>query len=93
MATKILGNYKNNDIELCRTASKKAGDQMAQLLLNAGIPFTRNCNEPSKIRRLLGDKTPRLWIFAVHPRRYSQARKLIDKLDSMYKKRLMFSNY
>ena len=39
---KKLGNFTGNDIELCRTTNRKAGNQTIQALVDAHIPFTRN---------------------------------------------------
>ena len=43
MAAKILGKFKGNDVELCRTTNSKAGNQTVQALMDASIPFTKNC--------------------------------------------------
>ena len=50
MAAMKLGNFTGNDIELCWTTNSKAGNQIVQALLNASIPFTKNC---VKILRML----------------------------------------
>ena len=37
-----LGNYKDNDVELCRTTNARVGNQTAEVLLEQHIPFTKN---------------------------------------------------
>jgi len=40
--TKKLGNYKDNDVELCRTTNQRVSSRTAEALLEEQIPFTRN---------------------------------------------------
>ena len=40
--TMKLGNYKDNDVELCRTTNARVGNQAAEVLLEQHIPFTKN---------------------------------------------------
>ena len=37
-----LGNYKGNDVELCRTTNGRVSDKTIGLLMEACIPFTKN---------------------------------------------------
>ena len=43
---RILGNYKDNDVELCRTTNRNAGKESAEAPMEARIPFTRNGKIP-----------------------------------------------
>ena len=40
--TMKLGNYKDNDVELCRTTNDRVSRQTAEALLEEHIPFTKN---------------------------------------------------
>ena len=87
MAAKILGKFKGNDVELCRTTNSKAGNQTVQALMDASIPFTKNC------QRIPFFKRDEVWVIRINPHRYGQARRVIDTIDLAYRRRLMLSNY
>lgn len=94
MATrKILGNFKGNDIELCRTTNDKVSNRAIQALMDASIPFTKNCIKIPFFRRERYYGAEQLWVITTNPNRYSQARRVIDTLDSNYRRRLKLSNY
>ena len=40
--TMKLGNYKDNDVELCRTTNSRVSTHTAEALLERHIPFTKN---------------------------------------------------
>lgn len=40
--TMKLGNYKDNDVELCRTTNSRVSTHTAEALLEQHIPFTKN---------------------------------------------------
>ncbi len=94
MATaKKLGNFSGNDIELCRTTHHKAGNQTVQALLNASIPFTRNSKRIPFFKREQYNGATEMMVISINPHRYGQARRVIDQIDTMYRRRLMLSNY
>ena len=93
MAAKVLGNFKGNDIELCRATNDKASNQAVQALLDAGIPFTKNCVKIPFFRREKYYGAEQMWIIRTNPHRYGQARRVINTLDSTYRRRLKLSNY
>ena len=94
MATrKILGNFKGNDIELCRTTNDKVSNRAIQALMDASIPFTKNCVRIPFFRRERYYGAEQLWVITTNPHRYSQARRVIDTLESNYRRRLKLSNY
>lgn len=94
MATiKKLGNFSGNDIELCRTTNIKAGNQTVQALINASIPFTRNSKKIPFFKREQYNGAEEITVITINPHRYSQARRVIDTIDYMYRKRLVLSNY
>lgn len=93
MAAKKLGNFSGNDIELCRTTNNNAGRQTVQALLDASIPFTNNCKKIPFFRRDRYNGAEQMWVISINPHRYGQARRVIDRIDVMYRKRLMLSNY
>ena len=93
MAAKKLGNFTGNDIELCRTTNHNAGNQTVQALMDASIPFTKNCKKIPFFKRLQYNGAEQMWVISINPHRYSQARRVIDQIDLMYRKRLMLTNY
>ena len=90
-----LGNTKdiNKDIELCYTVNERISDYTVRLLIENHIPFTKNLvNIPFFLRdRFHGAK--QLYVISTNPNLYGQARRTIDQLDPIYKRRLRLSNY
>lgn len=94
MATvKKLGNFTGNDIELCRTTNQRASSQTVQALLNARIPFTQNSMRIPFFRREKYHGAKELLVITTNPHSYGQARRVIDQIDAMYRRRLVLSNY
>lgn len=94
MATiKKLGNFKGNDVELCRTTNSRVGNQAVKALLDASIPFTKNSSRVPFFLREKYNGAEEVTVIKINPHRYSQARRTIDRLDRMYKERLVVSNY
>lgn len=93
MAAMKLGNFTGNDIELCWTTNLKAGNQIVQALLNASIPFTKNSKRIPFFKREQYNGADEILMIMVNPHRYSQARRVVDTVDYMYRKRLVLSNY
>lgn len=94
MATaKKLGNYSDNDIELCRTTNYKAGDQTIQALIEASIPFTRNLKRIPFFQRVQYNGANEMMVITINPNRYRQARRVVDQIDYIYRKRLVLTNY
>ncbi len=93
MAAKKLGKFTGNDIELCRTTNHKAGNQTVQALMDASIPFTKNCKRIPFFKRVQYNGAETMWVISINPHRYGQARRVIDQIDTIYRKRLMLSNY
>ena len=93
MAAKKLGKFTGNDIELCRTTNSKAGKQTVQALLDASIPFTNNYKRIPFFKRVQYNGAEEMWVISINPHRYGQARRVIDQIDTMYRKRLVLSNY
>ncbi len=93
MAAKKLGNFTGNDIELCRTTNNKASNQTVQALMEASIPFTKNCKRIPFFKRVQYNGAEQMWVITINPHRYGQARRVIDKIDTIYRKRLVLSNY
>ena len=94
MATiKKLGNFTGNDVELCRTTNETAGAQTVQALMDARIPFTRNSKRIPFFKRDQYNGANEIMMITVNPHRYSQARRVVDTVDYMYRKRLVLSNY
>ena len=94
MATvKKLGNFAGNDIELCRTTNRKAGNQTIQALVDAHIPFTRNSKRIPFYKREQYNGAREFTVISINPHRYGQARRVVDQMDSLYRCRLVVSNY
>ena len=94
MATaKKLGNFIGNDIELCRTTNERAGNQTVQALVDARIPFTRNSKRIPFFQREQYGGAREFTVISINPHRYGQARRVIDQIDTLYRRRLMVSNY
>ena len=90
-----LGNSKdiNKDVELCYTVNERISNYAVRLLIENHIPFTKNLiNIPFFLReRFHGAK--QLYVISTNPNHYGQARRTIDQLDPIYKRRLRLSNY
>ena len=94
MATvKKLGNFIGNDIELCRTTNEKAGNQTIQALVNAHIPFTRNSKRIPFYKREQYNGAREFTVISINPHRYGQARRVVDQMDTLYRRRLVVTNY
>ncbi|MCI7242322.1 MAG: hypothetical protein MR549_00380 [Lachnobacterium sp.] len=91
--TKKLGNYKDNDVELCRTTNARVGNQTAEVLLEQHIPFTKNSKRIPFFKREAYKGADTMWVITINPRRYGQARRVIDSMDRVYRERLVLSNY
>ena len=89
----ILGNYKGNDIELCSTTSEKIGERTVELLMENSVPFTKSRIHIPFYKRQQYSGARTVWVISTSPRRYSQARRVIDSMDVFSKQRLVVSNY
>lgn len=88
-----MGKYKGNDIELCRTTNSRVGDQTVKTLMAASIPFTRMSVRIPFFQREKYNGATEFCVISTSPRRYSQARRVLDSMDLIYKQRLLLSNY
>ena len=91
--TMKLGNYKDNDVEVCRTTNDRVSRQTAEALLEEHIPFTKNSKRVPFFKREEYKGADKVWVITINPRRYGQARRVIDRMDRVYKERLVLSNY
>lgn len=83
----------DKDIELCRTTNEHISDQAARLLMANSIPFTRNWVKIPFFQRDKYRGADQIYIITTNRNRYSQARRALDQMDSMFKRRLILSNY
>lgn len=90
---KKLGNYKGNDIELCRTTSSRVGDAAVQALLNNRIPFTRNTKYIPFFKRDKYHGASKIWVITTSPRTYGKARQAIDSMAHRYPEYMVVSNF
>lgn len=91
--TKKLGNYKDNDVELCRTTNQRVSSRTAEALLEEQIPFTRNSRRIPFFKRDAYEGADTMWVITINPHRYGQARRVIDRMDRTCRERLVLSNY
>lgn len=91
--TMKLGNYRDNDVELCRTTNGRVSTQTAEALVKEHIPFTKNSRRIPFFKREEYEGADKMWVITINPRRYGQARRVIDKMDRVYRERLVLSNY
>jgi hypothetical protein len=91
--TKKLGNYKDNDVELCRTTNSRVSSRTAEALLEEQIPFTRSSKRIPFFKREEYKGADTMWVIFINPHRYGQARRVIDGLDRTFRERLVLSNY
>ena len=91
--TMKLGNYKDNDVELCRTTNSRVSTHTAEALLEQHIPFTKNSKKIPFFKREIYQGADTLWVITINPRRYGQARRVIDGMDRAYREHLLLSNY
>lgn len=73
-----LGNYKDNDVELCRTTNSRVSTHTAEALLEQHIPFTKNSKKIPFFKREIYQGADTLWVITINPRRYGQARRVIE---------------
>ncbi len=90
-----LGNGKdiNKDIELCRTTNARISDQAAQLLMDNQIPFTKNWIRIPFFLRERFHGASQIYVISTNRNRYCQARRTIDQMDPVFKRRLVLSNF
>ena len=91
--TKKLGKYKDNDVELCRTTNNRVSNEAVQALVEDHIPFTRNKKKIPFFKREEYKGASELWVITINPRRYGQARRVLDGMEQVYRDRLVLSNY
>ena len=91
--TKKLGKYKDNDVELCRTTNNRVSNEAVQALVEEHIPFTRNKKKIPFFKREEYNGASELWVITINPRRYGQARRVLDGMEQVYRDRLVLSNY
>ena len=65
----------------------------AEALLEQHIPFTKNSKKIPFFKRETYQGADTLWVITINPRRYGQARRVIDGMDRAYRERLVLSNY
>ena len=82
-----LGNYKDNDVELCRTTNSRVSTHTAEALLEQHIPFTKNSKKIPFFKREIYQGADTLWVITI------KARRVIDGMDRAYRECLVLSNY
>ena len=67
--------------------------QTVEALHEELIPFTKNSKRTPFFKREEYKGADKVWVITINPRRYGQARRVIDRMDRVYKERLVLSNY
>lgn len=93
MKAKMLGNYKAKDIELCRTTSRNAGQQTVEALVESRIPFTKISKRIPFFQREKYHGATEVHVISINMEQYGQARRVIDHMETLYRKKLVVSNY
>jgi hypothetical protein len=57
------------------------------------IPFTKNSRRIPFFKREAYHGANTMWVISINPCRYRQARRAIDRLETVYRERLVLSNY
>ena len=63
--TMKLGNYKDNDVELCRTTNSRVSTHTAEALLEQHIPFTKNSKKIPFFKREIYQGADTLWVITI----------------------------
>ena len=90
---KIWGDYKGNDIELCRTASRIAGEQAVEYLMRERIPFTNNSRRIPFFKRDKYHGASEVYVITTSPDCYGEARRALEQMDRANRSGLVVSNY
>ena len=83
----------DKDVELCRTTNERISNQAASLLIANRIPFTTNW---IKIPFFLREKyrgAEQFIVIRTNRNSYGQARRALDEMDTIFRRRLIVSNY
>lgn len=94
--TLILGKDPrqiDKDVELCRTTNERISNQAARLLIANQIPFTRNWIRIPFFLRERYRGAEQIYVISTNRNRYGQARRALDEMDAIFKRRLVLSNY
>ena len=57
------------------------------------VPFARNKKKIPFFKREEYKGASELWVITINPRRYGQARRVLDGMEQVYRDRLVLSNY
>lgn len=86
---KTLGRNIDQDVELCRTTNARVGGHTMQTLIEAQIPFTQNWIRIPFYKREKYRGAKEMCIIKTHRNQYYKARRIIDKMESYDRERLM----
>lgn len=87
------GRHINKDVELCYTVSERISNYTVRLLIENQIPFTKSQVAVPFFLREKFHGAKKIYVISTNHNLYSQARRTIDQLDPVYKRRLCLSNY
>jgi hypothetical protein len=90
---KKLGNYRDNDVELCRTTNRRVNNRTAEVLMEEQIPFSTSSKKVPFFKRATYKGADTVWVISINPNRYGQARRALDRMDRVFKDRLVVSNF
>jgi hypothetical protein len=66
---------------------------MAEMLMEEQIPFSTSSKKVPFFKRSTYNGADTVWVISINPNRYGQARRAIDHMESVYRERLVLSNF
>lgn len=90
-----LGNTKDidKDIDLCYTTSERISNEAVQLLIENRIPFSKTLIKVPFFLKKRFRNSDYIYIINTNRNRYGQARRAIDQMDPLFKRKMVLSNY
>lgn len=86
---KTLGKIESRDVELCRTTNARVSSQMMQTLVANEIPFTQNWVRIPFYKREAYHGAREVCVIRTHCNQYQHARRVLDRMEVYYRKRIM----
>ncbi len=85
---KVIEKNIDRDVELCRTANVRVGNQAVQMLVAEQIPFTQHWKRVPFYKRECYRGAKEVCVIRTHCNQYGRARRALDRLEVCYRQRL-----